>query len=43
VLAQFLDDRCTVGPRFQVPIAALYRAYVEWCEQSGERPMMNAL
>ena len=40
VLADFLTDCCTLEvPNATVAIAALYRAYAEWCEDSGERAL----
>jgi len=38
VLAPFLADCCDLGPRYTVPVGALYDAYVGWCERNGEEP-----
>ena len=38
VLAVWLNDCCIVLRSATVKSADLYRSYVEWCEQSGERP-----
>lgn len=37
-LGDFLDECCILGPRYTVPKAELYAAYVEWCEQNHEKP-----
>lgn len=39
ILAQFLDERCIVNPLAKVKAGDLYKAYVEWCEGNGERPL----
>ena len=39
VLAGFLADRCLVAPTAQASAAGLYKAYTEWCEASGEKPL----
>lgn len=36
VLGAFLDARCTIHPLARVGATALYRAYKEWAEESGE-------
>lgn len=36
VLGQFLSDRCAVRQHAQVTAKALYRAYKEWANRSGE-------
>ena len=38
VLAPFVADCCDLGPRYTVPVGALYDAYVGWCERNGEEP-----
>lgn len=35
-LAEFLDDRCLIDRTAQVTVGALYDAYLQWCEKSGE-------
>lgn len=35
----FVDECCVVHPNYDVPIADLYKAYQEWCEDSGERAL----
>jgi putative DNA primase/helicase len=39
VLGTFLDDRCLLGPGYQVLSGELYRAYAAWCDQNAEKPM----
>lgn len=39
VLAQFLDECCIVNPLAKAKAGDLYRAYAEWCEANGERPL----
>lgn len=36
-LAAFIGDRCVVHPNAEVASSALYEAYQNWCEESGER------
>jgi len=38
VVAGFLEERCVLEPTCEVFANELYRAYSEWCEESGERP-----
>jgi len=42
VLAPFLADCCDFGPRYTVPVGALYDAYAEWCQQNGEEALRKA-
>ncbi len=37
VLAGFLVDRCTVTPGSREDATPLYRAYKQWCDETGER------
>jgi putative DNA primase/helicase len=37
VLKTFLDECCEIEPSATTTAAALYDAYAEWCEESGER------
>lgn len=37
-LGAFLEDCCIIEPTAKVPYPVLYRAYVQWCEENGERP-----
>jgi putative DNA primase/helicase len=39
VLGDFLNDCCFLAPNTQTTSADLNRAYKEWCEKNGERPM----
>jgi len=39
VLAQFLEECCIVNPLAKAKAGDLYRAYSEWCEANGERPL----
>ena len=38
-LKTFRSDRCNEGPEFSVRAGALYQAYRQWAEESGERPV----
>jgi putative DNA primase/helicase len=38
-LAPFLAERCIVDPGASEPSISLYKAYREWAEQNGERPV----
>jgi putative DNA primase/helicase len=35
-LAAFFEERCVIHPRAEVPATQLYKAYQEWCADSGE-------
>jgi hypothetical protein len=35
-LAAYFEDRCVIHPRAKVPATQLYKAYQEWCVESGE-------
>jgi putative DNA primase/helicase len=35
-LAAFFEDRCVIHPKAEVPATPLYKAYQEWCAESGE-------
>jgi hypothetical protein len=35
-LAAFFEDRCVFHPKAVVPATRLYKAYQEWCSESGE-------
>ncbi|MCQ4164698.1 DNA primase family protein [Tahibacter harae] len=37
-IGAFISECCRENPFFTVPASDLYKAYVEWCENSGERP-----
>ncbi|MGQ9851700.1 MAG: phage/plasmid primase, P4 family, partial [Aggregatilineaceae bacterium] len=39
ILGGFLADCCEIGPRFTVPVGALYDAYTQWAERNGEEPL----
>ena len=39
VLGTFLGDRCVVRPNVSATAKELYAAYVEWCEETGEKPL----
>lgn len=39
VLAQFLEECCIVNPLAKAKAGDLYRAYSDWCEANGERPL----
>jgi P4 family phage/plasmid primase-like protien len=44
-IGQFLAARCTVdltNPRYEEPIAALWKAWDEWCKQESESPGKKA-
>jgi putative DNA primase/helicase len=38
-LADFLRERCELGPRLQVKSSELYAAYRDWCESNSEKPL----
>ena len=39
VIGAFLDDRCELGDSHKARAGALHKAYREWCEEQGERPV----
>jgi putative DNA primase/helicase len=40
VVGRFFEDKVAVGQKHdRVPLKELYKAYVEWCDQNGERYM----
>ncbi len=39
LLADFLRERCVLGPRYYVAKGELYEAYTAWCERNHERPL----
>jgi putative DNA primase/helicase len=39
ILGAFLADRCVQFPYAQVTAEHLYRAYTDWCDENGERPI----
>lgn len=41
-LGRFLEDRCLVNSEVRVDTTALYRAYSEWCQERGKRPMNDS-
>ncbi len=40
-VGRFNSERCISGPEYSVPGKALYAAYVQFCQQQGERPVAN--
>jgi putative DNA primase/helicase len=38
-LADFIAEKCATGPGFSAFAGNLYKAYTDWCAESGERPM----
>lgn len=38
-IANFIDDACIVGEEKKATAKALYAAYRQWCQESGEEPM----
>ena len=38
VLGAFLDEACLEGPQLRATAKALYGAYSQWCERTGEQP-----
>lgn len=36
-LADFLDERCITAPHAKVKISDLYKTYLDWCEENGEK------
>jgi len=41
-VARFLDDCCTRDPDLEQPAGELYRAYKQWCEETGEHTILSA-
>lgn len=39
VLGQFIAEKIEKDPEAQTTAAEVYAAYVQWCEQAGERPL----
>jgi putative DNA primase/helicase len=39
VIAAFLADCCVRGPLAKVAVKDVYKAYTQWCEENGERPV----
>jgi len=39
ILAAFIADCCIIDKRAKVKASDLYKAYVEWCEENGEREL----
>jgi putative DNA primase/helicase len=39
VIGMFLAERCLIDPTERAKAGDLYRAYVEWCQANGERPV----
>jgi len=37
-LGAFIDEKCSVEPTERARAGDLYREYVKWCEENGERP-----
>jgi putative DNA primase/helicase len=38
VVGAFITEECELGSQFTAPASELYKAYVTWCEEAGERP-----
>lgn len=38
VVGAFIAEECELGMHFTTPSSDLYRSYVAWCEEAGERP-----
>ena len=38
VVGAFITEECELGLQFTTPSSELYRSYVTWCEEAGERP-----
>lgn len=38
-MGTFINDCCVENWDAKVSVSGLYKAYVEWCEENGERPM----
>jgi len=39
VVAAFLNDRCVVAPSVKAAVKDVYKAYLTWCEENGEKPL----
>jgi P4 family phage/plasmid primase-like protien len=42
-LGSFREECCVEGPKFSVQARPLYKAYREWAEDAGERPMSEMM
>lgn len=42
VIGQFIGDCCVEGPFKEVQAGKLYKAYQQWCEEMGLRPLSNS-
>jgi phage/plasmid-associated DNA primase len=40
-LADFLDEECVLHPRALVETGALWRAYLQWCDQDARSPAVR--
>lgn len=38
-LGAFVEECCTTNPNSRAKSSELYRAYTQWCQESGERPL----
>lgn len=43
VIGMFLAERCLIDPTEWAKAGDLYRAYVEWCQANGERPVNQTI
>ena len=39
IIAAFLNDCCVIMPTAKAAIRDVYKAYITWCEENGERPL----
>ena len=39
VIGDFINERCVQGEKHSMAIGEIYPSYVEWCNESGERPL----
>ena len=39
IIAAFLNDCCVIMPTAKATIRNVYKAYITWCEENGERPV----
>lgn len=43
ILGGFLADCCVLRPTAKATAKSLYAAYVQWCDENGERPMSKTM
>lgn len=41
IISHFTEQECELGSSYKVKAGELYKAYREWCERNGHRPLNN--